>query len=48
MENLEPTPGLLERHYGNMQDDAVIAEILGLALYEGRRSRGRKARRRFP
>jgi hypothetical protein len=26
MENLQPTSGLLERHYKNMQDDAVITD----------------------
>jgi hypothetical protein len=31
MKNPEPTPGVLERYYENMQGDAAIAEILGLA-----------------
>jgi hypothetical protein len=34
MENTGPTPGLLERYCKEMQDDAVSAEILGLASME--------------
>jgi hypothetical protein len=34
IENPEPSPGLLERDYRNMQGDAAVAEILGLDSME--------------
>jgi hypothetical protein len=33
-ENPEPTPGLVEPHYENVQDNAIIAWIPGLASME--------------